>query len=74
MPQVGGWPLSTISLKPEPKWSPPPKRQHSSMEGQGDTSMDEDFPVPSQEESSDPKEGKTANWLTSMKSSHAGCF
>ena len=31
-------------LKPEPKWSPPPKRQHSSMEGQGDTSMDEDFP------------------------------
>ena len=26
MPKVGGWPLSTISLKPEPKWSPPPKR------------------------------------------------
>ena len=23
MPKVGGWPLSTISLKPEPKWSPP---------------------------------------------------
>ena len=36
--------------------------------------MDEDFPVPSQEESSDPKEGKTANWLTSMKSSHADAF
>ena len=36
--------------------------------------MDEDFPVPSQEESSDPKEGKTANWLTSMKSSHADTF
>ena len=25
-PQVEGQPLSTISLKPEPKWSPPPKR------------------------------------------------
>ena len=25
-PQAEGWPLSTISLKPEPKWSPPPKR------------------------------------------------
>ena len=74
MPKVGGWPLSTISPKTEPKWSPPPKRQHSSTEGQEDTSMDEDFPVPSQEESLDPKEGKTANWLTSMKSSHADAF
>ena len=74
MPQVGGQPLSTISPKTEPKWSPPPKRQHSSMEGQGDTSMDENFPVPSQEELSDLKEGKTANWLTSMKSSHAYAF
>ena len=66
MPQVGGQPLSTISLKPEPEWSPPPKRQHSSMEGQGDTSMDKDFPIPSHGESLNPKEGKTANWLTSM--------
>ena len=65
-PQVGGQPLSTISLKPEPEWSPPPERRHSSMEGQGDMSMDEDFPIPSQEESSDPKKGKTANWLTSI--------
>ena len=65
---------STISLKPEPEWSPPPKRQHSSMEGQGDMSMDKDFPVPSQGESSNPKEGKTANWLTSMKSSCVDAF
>ena len=36
--------------------------------------MDVDFPVPSQEESLDPKEGKTANWLTSMKSSHVDAF
>ena len=26
MPKVGGWPLSTISLNPEPKCSPPTKR------------------------------------------------
>ena len=31
-------------------------------------SMDEDFPILLQEESSNPKKGKTANWLTSMKS------
>ena len=44
------------------------------MEGQGDTSMDKDFPVPSQEELLDPKEGKTANWFISMKSSCADTF
>ena len=44
------------------------------MEGQGDMSMDKDFPVPSLGESLNPKEGKTANWLTSMKSSHADAF
>ena len=64
-PQAEGQPLSTIPLKPEPEQSPPPKRLHS---------MDEDFPVTSQEESSDPKKGKTANWLTSMKSDHADAF
>ena len=36
--------------------------------------MDEDFPIASQEESSNPKKGKTANWLTSMKSDHADAF
>ena len=36
--------------------------------------MDEDFPIPSQEESLDPMEGKTANWLTSMKSSCTDAF
>ena len=73
-PQAEGWPLSTISLKPEPKWSPPPKRQHPSMDAQGDMSMDEDFPITSQEESSNSKKGKTANWLTSMKSSLVDAF
>ena len=73
-PQVEGQPLSTISLKPEPKRSPPPKRQHSSMDAQEDTSMDEDFPTNSQEESSNSKKGRTANWLTSMRSKHVDAF
>ena len=60
-PQVEGQPLSTISLKPEPKQSPPPKRRHSSNDSQGDMSMDEDFPATSQEESPNPKKGKTVN-------------
>ena len=67
-PQVEGQPLSTISLKLEPERSPPPKRQHSSMDAQEDTSMDKDFPTNSQEESSNSKKGRTANWLTSMRS------
>ena len=73
-PQVEGQLLSTISLKPEPKRSPPPKRRHSSMDAQDDTSMDEDFPTNSQEESSNSKKGRTANWLTSMRSEHADAF
>ena len=44
------------------------------MEAQGDTSMDEDFPITSQEESLNPKKGKTANWLTCMKSDCADTF
>ena len=72
--QAEGQPLSTIPLKSEPKQSLPLKRQHSSMEAQGDTSMDEDFPITSQEESSNPKKGKAANWLTCMKSDHADAF
>ena len=59
-------------------WSPnspfPPKRQHSSTEAQGDTSMDEDFPITSQEESSYPKKGRTADWLTCRKSDCADAF
>ena len=72
--QAGGQPLSIIPLKSEPEQSLPPKRQHSSTEAQGDTSMDEDFPITSQEESSNPKKGKTADWLTCMKSDCADAF
>ena len=73
-PQVEGQPLSTISVKPEPERSPPPKRQHSSTDAQEDTSMDEDFPTNSQEESSNSKKGRTANWLTSMRSKCVDAF
>ena len=40
------------------------------MDAQGDMSMDEDSPTTL----SNSKKGKTANWLTSMKSSHADTF
>ena len=73
-PQVEGQPLSTISLKPEPERSPPPKRRHSSTDAQEDTSMDEDFPTNSQEELSNSKKGRTANWLTSMRSKCVDAF
>ena len=36
--------------------------------------MDEDFPITSQEESSNPKKGKTTDWLTSMKSEQVDAF
>ena len=72
--QAGGWPLSIIPLKSEPEQSLPPKRQHSSTEAQGNTSMDEDFPITSQEASSKPKKGRTADWLTCMESDHADTF
>ena len=37
-------------------------------------SMDEDFPITSQEESSYLKKGRTADWLTCMKSDCADAF
>ena len=73
-PQVEGQLLSTISLKPEPERSPLPKRWHSSTDAQEDTSMDEDFPTNSQEELSNSKKGRTANWLISMRSKHVDAF
>ena len=44
------------------------------MDAQEDTSMDEDFPTTLQEESSNSKKGKTANWLTSMRSKCVDAF
>ena len=72
--QAGGQPLSVIPLKLEPEQSLPPKRQHSSTEAQGDMSIDDDFPITSEEESSKPKKGRTADWLICMESDHADTF
>ena len=72
--QAAGRPLSIIPLKSEPKQSLPLKRQHSSTEVQVDTSMDEDFPTTLQEELSNPKKGKTTDWLTGMKSECVDAF
>ena len=55
VPQTDGQPPAITSPKQEPKWSPLPKRQHSSTEVQGDTSVDEDSPMTSQE-------GLLQNW------------
>ena len=65
---------TAISIKPEPRRSPLPKRWHLSEDVQEDTSGDEDFPPVSQEEQSHSKRGKMVNWQTSMKSSHSDTF
>ena len=44
------------------------------MEAQGNMSMDEDFPITLQEESSKPKKGRTADWLTCMESNRTDAF
>ena len=44
------------------------------MDAQEDTSIDEDFPTTLKEESSNSKKGRTANWLTSMRSKCADVF
>ena len=65
---------TATSVKPKTRWSSLPKRWHSSEDIQEDMSGDEDFPPVSQEECSNPKRGKMANWQTSMKSSHSDAF
>ena len=44
------------------------------MDAQEYKSMDEDFPTNSQEELSNSKKGRTANWLTSMRSKRVDAF
>ena len=65
---------TATSVKPKTRQSSPPKRWHSSEDVQEDMSGDEDFPPVSQEEHSNPKRGKMANWQTSMKSSRSDTF
>ena len=65
---------TATSVKPKTRQSSLPKRQHCSEDVQEDTSGDKDFPPVSQEECSNPKRGKMANWQTSMKSSRSDAF
>ena len=64
----------TTTPKLEPIQSPQPKRWHSSTDVQGDTSVDEDFPVASQEGPLSSKREKMAGWFSSLKPSHADAF
>ena len=74
VPQAQGQPPATTSPKPEPKWSPQSKRHHSSTDAQGDTSIDESFPMASQEGPLNFKRGKTTGWSSSLKPSHVDAF
>ena len=73
-PQADGQTPATTPSKPEPKWSPPPKRWHSLTDAQGDTSVDEDFPMASQEGPSSSKIGKTVDWFSSLSLHHVDTF
>ena len=73
-PQAEGQPPVTTSPKPRPKQSPQSKRQHSSTDVQGDTSIDESSPMASQEGPSSSKRGKNAHWSSCLKPSHADAF
>ena len=53
-----GRPPVTTSPKPECKQSPQPKRHHSLTDAQGDTSIDESFPMALQEGPPTPREGR----------------
>ena len=73
-PQAEGQPTATTPPRPEPKQSSQLKRQHSSADAQGDTSIDENSPMAPQEELSNSKKGKTADWSSSLKPSCADAF
>ena len=73
-PQAEGQPPATNPPRPEPKWSPQPKRWHSSTDAQGDTSIDESFPMALQEGPLSSKRGKTTDWSSSLKPSHVDAF
>ena len=60
--------------RPEPSRSPHPKRQHFSRDAQGDTSIDESFPMALQEGPLISKRGKTTDWSSSLKPSHVDAF
>ena len=67
-------PSATAPPRPEPKQSPWPKRWLSLPDSQEDTSIDETSPMASQEGPSSSKRRETADWLASLKPSHADAF
>ena len=73
-PQAEGQPPATTSPRPKPKQSPLPKRWHSPTDAQGDTSIDEDFPMASQEGLLSSKIGKKVDWFSSLSPSCAVAF
>ena len=62
-PQAEGRPPVVTTPRSEPKWSPQPKRQHSSTDAQGDTSIDESSPMALQE---GPSSSKGERLLTGL--------
>ena len=73
-PQAEGQPPLTTPPRPEPKWSPWPKRWHSLTDAQGDTSIDGNSHMALQEGLSSSKRGKTADWSSSLKPSCMDAF
>ena len=73
-PQVEEQPSTTASPRPEPKWSPQPKRWHPLPDPWGSMSMDETSSKASQEGLSSSKRRETPNWVASLKPSHADAF
>ena len=67
-------PSMAASHRLVPKWSPWPKRQHSSPELWGSTSIDETSPQATQEGPSSSKRWETPIWFASLKPSHAEAF
>ena len=65
---------TAIPIKPEPRQSPPPKRQHFLEDAHEDMFGDEDFPPASQNELPSSMRGKMVNWQASMKSSNSDAF
>ena len=66
--------IATASPRPEPKQSPQPKRWHSSLDPQGDMSIDKTSPKASQEGPLSSERRETADWFTSLKPSCTDAF
>ena len=73
-PQAEEEPSATTSPRPEPKWSPWPKRQHPLPDPWGSMSMDETSSKASQEGPSSSKRRGTPDWFIYLKPSCTDTF